>query len=121
MKPFNKEKIEPKEMKPGDIAMHGDVVIEMVESTPSDFDSMEKSTDRCLAYGEQSGHIHQLEGNFDLRIDSENPNNRHLRIVEPTTLRHQEHAEILLPPGNYRTRIQREYCPLTKRIREVAD
>lgn len=122
MKPFNKEKCEKKEMKIGDIAMHGDVVIERIEDLPGRFETLEKEKNNCLAYGEISGHLHQLsQGDFDLRINDENPSERLFLIKTPTSLKHQEHKEILLPPGNYRSRIQREYDPFTKRIREVAD
>ena len=121
-KPFNKEKHEQKEVKVGDIVMHGDVVIERVATLPDNFQELKKSDDDALAYGEATGHIHQLfDGEFDLRIDPENENNRVLRIIKPTSLKHQEHMEVLLPPGDYRSRIQREYDPFTKRIREVAD
>jgi len=122
VKPFNKEKCESKELNVGDWAMHGDVVIERVESVPKDFSKLSKTTKNELAFGEATGHLHQLGGGeFDLRIDKENPSVRHLRVVTPVALRHQEHKEIVLPPGDYRTRIQREYDPFSKRIRDVAD
>ena len=122
MKPFNKEIHEKKEVEIGDIVMHGDVVIERIAEVPNDFNDLQKSDDDCLAYGELSGHLHRLEdGEFDLRIDAKNPNERIFKIVKDTSLRHQEHMEVILPPGSYKSRIQREYDPFTKRIREVAD
>jgi hypothetical protein len=37
----------------------------------------------------------------------------------PAALAHDEHATIMLPPGNYRIVRQREYSP--EEIRDVAD
>ena len=110
------------EIKPGEVGMHGDVVIYRVEDLPEDFESLKKEPYDCLAYGEATGHAHKLfDGVFDLKIDHQNPSVRHLRVAEPVKLRHQEHKEITLRPGNYRIGIQREYDPFEKRIREVAD
>jgi len=122
MKPFNKEKCAEREVNVGDIIMHGDLIIEKIKELPGRFLTLDKEPNNALAYGEQTGHIHQLsEGKFDIRIDNENHNNRYLRLLEPISLKHQEHKEIILPPGNYRSRIQKEYDPFTKKIREVAD
>jgi len=124
MKPFNESK-KPRvpEMKnAGDYVLHGDVVIEKVSEVSTEFCDLKKSKDSTLAYGEVTGHIHQLSGGeFDLRIDKKNPANRHLKVVTPVLLRHQEHLPILLPPGEYITRIQKEYDPFEKKIREVQD
>lgn len=122
MKPFNKNKHKETPVNIGEIVMHGDVVIERIEDLPGRFNSCDKEPMNALAYGEATGHLHQLSGGeFDVRIDSENPSNRLLLIKTPTSLKHQEHKEVVLPPGNYKSRIQREYDPFTKRIREVAD
>lgn len=122
MKPFNNDKCETLGMDVGNWAMHGDVVIERVDSVPKDFESFRKTTKNELAFGEATGHLHQLSGGeFDLRIDAKDESVRHLRVVEPIQLRHQEHKEITLPPGDYISRIQREYDPFEKKIRQVAD
>ena len=122
MKPFNKEKCEEKEVKIGDIIMHGDVIIEKISDLPGRFKALRKCEDNCLAYGEATGHLHQLgDGEFDVRVDNQNPNNRFIVIETPTALRHQEHKIVILPPGNYRSRIQRERDPFSRMIREVAD
>lgn len=122
MKPFNKEKADSKKMNPGDWAFHGDVILECIESLPENFEQMKVQNDDCLAYGEATGHLHQLsDGDFDLRIDPENPSNRYLKVVRPVSLRHQEHREIRIYEGFFKTRIQREYDPFEKKIREVAD
>lgn len=63
-----------------------------------------------LAEGEVSGHAHTLDAAHAELIDA-TPEGVFLRIIEPTPLEHQEHAPILLPPGNYRVVKQREYGP----------
>jgi len=109
-------------VKNGDYILHGDVIIERIDNMPSDFDNLEKSQTNDLAIGEATNHFHRLFGEgFALRIDPDNKNNRYLRVVKPVVLKHQEHLPIVLPPGDYRTRIQKEYDPFTKKISEVAD
>ena len=114
--------IRDEEIKPGEVGMHGDVAIYRVEELPREFLTMKKEPHGCLAYGEATGHAHKLfDGEFDLRVDPVETTVRHLRVIEPVKLRHQEHKEVTLLPGNYRIGIQREYDPFEKRIREVAD
>ena len=92
MKPFNEHGTKIAEMKIGDYSLHGDVIIEMIPDLPEDFVSQEKEAKSALAYGEATGHIHQLQGtpgvDFDLRVKN---NERHLKIINPTLLKHQEH------------------------------
>jgi hypothetical protein len=95
----------------------GDVLIRRIKSLPA-----QKATKRengVLAYGEVTGHSHKLEvleraevleigdGLF-MRVGEEG-----VRII------HDEHAPIVLDPGNYEVVIQREYSP--EEIRNVAD
>jgi hypothetical protein len=109
-------------MKPGDWGFHGDVIIKCVDTLPTNFDELENEPNNCLAYGELSGHAHQLqEGEFEIKVDKDNPTMRHLRIVKPTALRHQEHKTVMLQPGNYQIGIQQEYDPFTKKLRQVID
>lgn len=123
MKPFNEHGgQEIKDYKPGSYALHGDVILRL-ESLPDDFASMEKVEDNCLAYGELTGHAHAIVGEphqFQLR-ECRETKMRHLRVVEPVLLKHQEHEQIKLPPGDYRIDIQREYDPFEKLSRRVVD
>lgn len=122
MKQFNKEKTESKKMKVGDWGHHGDVVLEKIESLPDDFESFEKTSSNELALGEATGHLHQIcDGEFDLRINPTNNSERYLKVVKPVALRHQEHKEVIIEPGIYKSRIQIEYDPFEKIIREVMD
>lgn len=121
MKPFNEIGTQQAKFKKiGDEALHGDVIIS-ADEIPSDFDSFPVVRDNCLAYGEATGHMHKIvSGDFELR---ENPKTKikHLRVVSPASLKHQEHSPIVIPPGTYRIGIQREYDPFEKLVRQVAD
>lgn len=76
-----------------------------------------------LAYGEVTGHAHALP---DEDVELYAPGgtaeavDRILRVRSlSTVLRHEEHAAITLPKGDYIVRRQREYSP--EEIRRVAD
>lgn len=123
MKPFNEaDPVHGVKMKKGDLGLHGDVIV-FCEKAPEDFETWPKVKDNCLAYGEATGHAHVIVGDesaFDLR---ENPQTkaRHLRVVKPVMLKHQEHRGVEIPPGEYRIGIQREYSPFDKLVRRVVD
>lgn len=124
MKPFNEhnpQRAGP--MSSGEHALHGDVIIFGENALPSNFDQMDKVKDACLAYGEATGHLHQIIGRpeaFDLR-ECQKTKVKYLRVVEPVMLRHQEHSPIEIDPGVYKIGIQREYDPFEKLTRQVAD
>lgn len=124
MKPFHEA--DPRtdtECPVGSYLLHGDVIIERIEDLPKDFSKGEVEPKKALAYGEATGHIHQLQGtpgvDFDLRVNS--AGERHLKIINPTFLKHQEHAPMLLKEGAYKIGIQKEYDPFEKLTRQVAD
>jgi hypothetical protein len=110
-------------------ALHGDVIIEKIKSLPKDFEEMEKLEDDCLAYGEATGHSHKLfrmmdpelptAVSFDLRIAKDGT--RYLHVENKTELRHQEHDPRVIPPGDYKISIQREFDPFEKLTRKVTD
>lgn len=123
LKPFNEHGPKEANMDVGEYCLHGDVIIERMATLPTNFSEGESEPMKALAYGELTGHIHQLQGepgvDFDLRVSK--TGDRHLKIVNPTFLKHQEHSPILLKPGNYKIGIQREYDPFSKMIRQVID
>lgn len=123
MKKFNEEGTEfAKFEKNNDEALHGDVILTRC-SFDKQFNSMETVEDSCLAYGEMTGHSHKIFGNpedYELK-ECPKTKTRHLRVINPVTLKHQEHSPIVLPPGDYRIGIQREYDPFEKLIRKVED
>lgn len=123
MKPFNERGGRVvKKYVAGAHVLHGDVILKF-EPLPEDFSSMAEVKDNCLAYGELTNHMHAIIGepeHFELR-ECPKTKMRHLRVVEPVLLRHQEHEQIKLPPGDYRIDIQREYDPFEKLSRRVID
>lgn len=100
----------------------GDVLIEQISHVPSGLRPVERDRGRVvLAYGEVTGHAHAIvDPECDLfeHLDLED---RFLNVLAEggVELRHEEHGTIVLPPGQYRVRQQREYSP--ERIRRVAD
>lgn len=124
MKPFKEEgKIDKAEMPPGSWGMHGDVCIFSEDKKPPGFDAMVDVKDACLAYGEATGHAHKIFGNPEDFTIKEDPKTkeRHLLVVRDVVLKHQEHKPVVIPPGQYRIGIQREYDPYSKHIRQVVD
>ena len=90
----------------------GDVYIFQVKQITAHF---EKVASKILAYGEVTGHKHEVIPTLDIgtigiaEIDGET----YLRIVGTDAhLVHEEHHKIELPPGDYKVIIQREYDPI---------
>lgn len=95
----------------------GDVIIEPAE-IPGD--TIKVSTN-ILQEGEATGHAHRLfDGDYQV-FENPKTKEKHLRLVTPTALRHEEHKEIILPPGDYRIGIVREYDHFSEEARRVAD
>ena len=75
-----------------------------------------------LAWGEVTGHAHAFDvatveaGNVECY---EKDGKTYLRVVNPSDLKHEEHAPHTIPPGDYEVFIQREYTP--EAIRNVLD
>lgn len=123
VKPFNEHGTQTPKFEVGDWSMHGDVTIFRIEELPAEFSKAELEPMSALAYGESAQHLHQLQGQPGIDFEAKilPTGERLLRIVNPTALKHQEHSPIVLPPGLYRTGIQREYSPFDKRVRQVID
>ena len=104
----------------------GDVLIERVESIPKDAKKRKREEGLViLARGEATGHHHSFGSR---RVSMYAVADEYERLgsgfVEIKTqggalLRHQEHAPIDVPAGNYRVIRQREYSP--EDLRLVAD
>ncbi len=73
-----------------------------------------------LAFGEATGHAHAI---YDRTTESVRTANDELflRVVEPTEVRHEEHAPVPLEPGLWRVVRQREYDESDRRWDFVAD
>ena len=125
MKAFNETGVETI-FKEGEIGFQGDVLL-FCEKLPEEFNSWPLVEDGVVALGEATGHLHQWHGDgFELR---ENPvtKERHLRLVKPATLKHQEHGYIkAFVEGDpkkigFRIGIVKEYDHFSEETRKVAD
>lgn len=88
------------------IIRQGDVLI-----IPSDTSiTGSKLTHLTLAKGEVTGHRHRISnGEAELY---ERDGVLFLKVLSPSAiLSHEEHAQVIIPQGNWEIRIQREYAP----------
>jgi hypothetical protein len=104
-------------MKKKTLYRQGDVLLRRIDGLPKQ--KAVKRASGVILEGEATGHAHRIadltraeileigEGVY-LRVGSEG-----VRII------HEEHADIVLPAGNYEVVRQREYSP--EEIRNVAD
>ena len=100
----------------------GDVLLERISALPSSA-FLEREGGPCiLAYGEATGHAHQVKTQGRLWTDPDFPEQRYLEVVAATQLEHEEHGAIPLEPAVYEIRLQREYDPsLAHTFRRVMD
>lgn len=91
----------------------GDVLLVEVDELPSQLAPVPREDGRLvLAHGEATGHAHVLEGQAELlAADLEEMEHRFLRVEVESSLLHEEHDTIVVPPGSYRVVRQREYAP----------
>lgn len=95
----------------GDVLLHQDSIPEGVQILKTDI----------LASGEHTNHHHRLhEGDYTV-YEEPKTKVKYLRVVEPATLRHEEHHARVIPPGTYRIGIVREYSHWDEEARQVAD
>lgn len=72
--------------------------------------------------GEHTGHAHRFMPSDDAMLfEQPKTKKRHLRLLKPTTITHEEHKPIDLPPGDYEVRIVREYDHFKEESRAVLD
>jgi hypothetical protein len=95
---------------------HGDVLIQQVASLP---ETVQPAEGHTLAYGEVTGHSHRFADPQHVELFKNADNLTFVKVLQPTTLIHEEHNPIQMPPGIYRYWIQREYEP--KAVRQVID
>jgi len=100
----------------------GDVLIIATDHIPDGAATVRRDRGRViLAYGEVTGHAHAIDHPDATLLAHEALKDRFLQVLAAggVELRHEEHATITLPPGDYVVRRQREYTP--EAIRQVAD
>ena len=100
----------------------GDVLLERISALPATAYLEHENGPCVLAYGEASGHAHQVRTQGRLWIDPAVPERRYLEVTAPTQLEHEEHGAIALEPAVYEVMLQREYDPAQpQRFRRVLD
>lgn len=103
----------------------GDVLI--TPTNKIDTDIVEKK-DKILAHGEVTGHAHRIsKGDAMLAVAKsladamDSAREMQIKAFTPSEVSHEEHAGIVLPIGDYRVTIQREFDWATKLARRVED
>ena len=98
----------------------GDILFERVEPTPiTGVLVCAEVNEVVIAEGEATGHLHKLCGGATLYRDDalarDIPDHLyigHVRVTGPAArLEHDEHAQIVIQPGTYRVRRQRQLDP----------
>lgn len=101
---------------------HGDVIIEPT-ALPDEWETWPIVKDNALAYGEMTGHIHQLFGDEVEVRENPKTKERYFKVGNVITLKHQEHNPVAFHGEGkvYKSRIAREYDHFDELIRQVAD
>lgn len=81
----------------------------------------EEVGNNVVQHGEATGHAHRLHGDGFRLYKNPKDDVRYLRIVNVTALRHDEHKEIWIQPGDYRIGVVQEYDHFSEEARRVAD
>lgn len=99
---------------------HGDVLLKKTDET------MPQGLVECdhnrVQEGEATGHFHGLYGGiWSILMNPKTKQREFLKVVETTSLKHQEHKEQSIPPGVYRIQIVREYNHFEEEAKQVED
>ena len=100
----------------------GDILLMPVNALPSSAQpvSADSSGRIVLAHGEATGHAHAFKARSVWMLRAPDAT-MFLRVTKAAWLRHEEHAPILVRPGQYRVVRQREYNPAVRQHRVVVD
>jgi hypothetical protein len=100
----------------------GDIFFEAIgDSFP---ETLKKKTDGIIAYGEVTGHKHEVTSDLaDATMFVDERGDILVQSKKDITIAHDEHGSVTLPAGPvYNISRQREYDPLSaERERQVAD
>ena len=93
----------------GSIYRQGDILLRRVRAIPEGLAVVPRDAGRIvLAYGEVTGHAHAISApEVEATLLSASENRRFLRLMRDVDLRHEEHATIDLPAGDYEVIQQR--------------
>ena len=101
------------------IIRQGDVLLVPVARLPEAAIEQKLAAPLVLAYGEVTGHAHQIKEHAKIRCWSAGAE-RFIRAIETTALTHEEHSPVLLEKGvTYKQIIQVE--EKGPEVRRVAD
>lgn len=97
----------------------GDVACVRREFLPEKAKKVVNKKDTALAYGEVTGHSHQItEGEIEFyELDG----TAWLKVLVPSLLTHEEHKPVKLDPGIYEYGTIREFDYETMEARKVLD
>lgn len=73
---------------------------------------------QVIELGEVTGHAHAFYTK-DVEVVNASTGQRILNVLKESELKHEEHATITFPKGQYEIKRQREYDPIQERL--VAD
>lgn len=114
---INKELVKMSKKKAPKLYRQGDVLLIEAAEVPEEARILEHTT---VALGEATGHHHTFENKGVVLQELDEK----MWVVagEESSLVHQEHETILVEPGIYEVRIQREYEPQSAdQVRRVLD
>ena len=102
----------------GDVKIHP--VGSIVNGEKVIFPESPKKLDHLtLAVGEATGHHHTITDGEAVLYEENGV--LYLHVEKESTLTHQEHAPIVLPKGDYKIKIVKEYDHFLEESRNVAD
>ena len=99
------------------IYRHGDISLHQVNAAP-EAEEKQQCEKYILAYGEATGHHHQLQGCCALLALN---GRRWITVDEPTELTHQEHHTLTILPGTYEILEERTFDYFENSIKKVID
>lgn len=100
----------------GEQIQQGDTLYFKIEEFPK---GLEKQKDNTIQHGEATGHAHRLVDG-EIFIDPKTKV-KYLRLVNPSTVVHEEHNPITLTPAIYRVDIVREKGMFDDLVAPVVD
>lgn len=100
----------------------GDIYLHKISNSPLKLPSYAIPKEgNILAYGEASGHKHQLVGGQIQIFQDGMDKQEYVLVTKPTILKHEEHEHLQIEEGTYMVIHEREYDPFAEEIRKVED
>lgn len=106
------------------MAAQGDVMFIRVNDVPKNLELAKDENGKFIVAHSETGHNHVIDSrNAQMLIDKTNGFVAYIKVSKPTEVEHQHsfdtHESLLLTPGDYVVRRQREY--VAEGFRKVAD